>query len=186
VEWRFALGFATISQAVPSAQLRRQYLRREASVWSVVKSCRTCLSCLCRPPEHVLPCDHAICDTCICIFGARSQGAEYHFALASCPLCQRPLSVITRLLPPTKRPVLLVLDGGGVRGVITLGFLKALEKQIGGPQGLREAFDLTLGTSAGKWHSVLMPRKWLKSRSSCLSYRCRDCCRSHTPWYMCG
>lgn len=34
--------------------------------------------------------------------------------------------------------------------MVTLGFLKALEDQIGGSRGLREAFDLTVGTSAGK------------------------------------
>ncbi|EHA21850.1 hypothetical protein ASPNIDRAFT_134447, partial [Aspergillus niger ATCC 1015] len=66
-----------------------------------------------------------------------------------CRLCQAPFSFVVRLLPPTKRPILLVLDGGGIRGVITLGFLTALEEQLGGAQGLREAFDLAVGTSAG-------------------------------------
>jgi hypothetical protein len=84
------------------------------------------------------------------IFGKRGAGAEYHVELISCPACLERFSFTVRLLPPTKRPTILVLDGGGIRGVVTLGFLKALEDQIGGTRGLRDAFDLTLGTSAGK------------------------------------
>ncbi|KAH2268521.1 hypothetical protein KXW02_002538 [Aspergillus fumigatus] len=100
-------------------------------------------------PEHILPCEHAICDICVQIFGARSQGAEYHFELRSCPLCLARFSCIARVLPPTKWLTILTLDGGGVRGVVTLGFLAALEERIGGSRGLREAFDLNLGTSVG-------------------------------------
>ncbi|KAH1418733.1 hypothetical protein KXX32_008997 [Aspergillus fumigatus] len=100
-------------------------------------------------PEHILPCEHAICDICVQIFGARSQGAEYHFELRSCPLCLARFSCIARVLPPTKQLTILALDGGGVRGVVTLGFLAALEERIGGSRGLREAFDLNLGTSVG-------------------------------------
>ncbi|KAH2709095.1 hypothetical protein KXW29_006751, partial [Aspergillus fumigatus] len=80
---------------------------------------------------------------------ARSQGAEYHFKLRSCPLCLACFSCIAQVLPPTKRPTILTLDGGGVRGVVTLGFLTALEERISGSQGLREAFNLNLGTSVG-------------------------------------
>lgn len=36
-----------------------------------------------------------------------------------------------RYLPPTKRPNLLILDGGGIRGVITLAFLLELERRRG-------------------------------------------------------
>lgn len=42
--------------------------------------------------------------------------------------------------------------------MVTLGFLKALEDQIGRSRGLREVFDFTVGTSAGKkqvmWSSI--------------------------------
>lgn len=134
----------------PSAQIRRAVLQREVAVWAKVKSGHICLFCLLHPPEHVLPCGHTMCDTCVCIFGSQARGAEYHFKLSACPACFETFSLTVRLLPPTKRPTILVLDGGGIRGVITLGFLKALEEQIGGSRGLREAFDLTVGTSAGK------------------------------------
>ncbi|CBF87230.1 predicted protein [Aspergillus nidulans FGSC A4] len=76
--------------------------------------------------------------------------------MTSCPLCLKCFSLTVRLLPPTKRPTILVLDGGGIRGIITLGFLKALESQVVGVGGLREAFDLNVGTSAGldSWLNV--------------------------------
>jgi patatin-like phospholipase/acyl hydrolase len=63
------------------------------------------------------------------------------------------------MLPPTKHPSLLLFDGGGVRGVITLGFMLALEKSLGLKYPVQEHFDLVVGTSAGlqwpnsKWHS---------------------------------
>ncbi|ODM18136.1 hypothetical protein SI65_06007 [Aspergillus cristatus] len=148
LEAEFAFLFNALSTSA-SAQIRRAVLRREVAVWATVKSAHICLFCLRRPPEHVLPCGHAICDICVCIFGSRARGAEYHFDLSACPACFKTFSLTVRLLPPTKRPTILVLDGGGIRGVVTLGFLKALEEQIGGSRGLREAFDLTVGTSAG-------------------------------------
>jgi uncharacterized protein len=42
---------------------------------------------------------------------------------------------------------MLALDGGGIRGVLTLSFLKAIEQQIGKP--LCEYFDYIAGTSTG-------------------------------------
>jgi patatin-like phospholipase/acyl hydrolase len=54
-----------------------------------------------------------------------------------------------RQLPPTKRPIILSLDGGGVRGLIQLGLLCALEKRIGLPIALLP--DLCAGTSVGKY-----------------------------------
>lgn len=98
----------------------------------------------------MLPCGHATCDICVCIFSTRASGAEYHFNLPACPACLKRFSLTVWLLPPTKRPIILVLDGGEIRGVVTLGFLKALEDQLGGLRGLREAFHFTVGTSAGK------------------------------------
>ncbi|KAL4961379.1 patatin-like phospholipase family protein [Aspergillus stella-maris] len=149
VETRFVTLFSVMSPAISSSRIRRDSLRQDMSVWADVKTNQVCLLCLCRPPEHVLPCGHAICDICTCIFGVRGQGAEYHFDMTACPLCLKSFSLTVRLLPPTKRPTILVLDGGGVRGVITLGFLKALENQVVGLGGLREAFDLNVGTSVG-------------------------------------
>jgi predicted acylesterase/phospholipase RssA len=50
------------------------------------------------------------------------------------------------LLPPIRKRV-LSLDGGGAKGVYSLGFLSHLEKEVGKP--LNEHFDLIYGTSTG-------------------------------------
>ncbi|KAL5364260.1 hypothetical protein BJX96DRAFT_178817 [Aspergillus floccosus] len=149
LEGTFESFFATLSATRTSAQLRCEFIQGEKDTWSALESSRVCLFCLQRPPEHVLPCGHALCDTCVAIVGSRGPPAEYHFELAKCPLCFRSGSVVVRSLPPTRRPIILTLDGGGVRGVVTLGFLTALEARVGGSSGLREAVDLTVGTSAG-------------------------------------
>ncbi|KAI2839628.1 hypothetical protein CBS11350_7459 [Aspergillus niger] len=146
VEKEFASLHAQLSTTVQSVQIRKEVFRSQRSLWRDVTTNQVCLFCLRRPPEHMMPCRHTICDTCACIFGQRSRGAEYHFDLACCPLCLKQFSFVVRVLPPTKGPTILVLDGGGIRGVVTLGFLKALEEEIG---VLRGAFDLTVGTSAG-------------------------------------
>ena len=45
------------------------------------------------------------------------------------------------------RKKLLALDGGGIRGVLSLGVLRAIEKELGQPLG--EYFDYIAGTSTG-------------------------------------
>jgi patatin-like phospholipase/acyl hydrolase len=42
---------------------------------------------------------------------------------------------------------MLALDGGGIRGVMTLGILKGIEDQVGSP--LCNYFDYIAGTSTG-------------------------------------
>jgi hypothetical protein len=107
----------------------------------------------------MLPCKHAICDTCVVIFGKPSHLGDYHFEIAQCPICEERSDVTVRQLPPTKPPVILTLDGGGVRGLIQLGLLRALESRIGIP--IASLPDLCIGTSVGtyaEWPSLLL---WL-------------------------
>ncbi len=52
----------------------------------------------------------------------------------------------TRFEPKPKRKM-LALDGGGIRGVLTLSFLKRIEDLVGRP--LHEYFDYIAGTSTG-------------------------------------
>jgi hypothetical protein len=62
-----------------SASIRRTALNDFYRQWKGLYSTNTCFLCLCRSPEHMLPCHHAICDTCVVIFGFPSKTAEYHF-----------------------------------------------------------------------------------------------------------
>jgi hypothetical protein len=49
-------------------------------------------------------------------------------------------------IPPQNR-ALLCLDGGGIRGIMTIQILKALEEQAGAP--CHQVFDMVAGTSTG-------------------------------------
>ncbi|KAJ5346828.1 uncharacterized protein N7506_000081 [Penicillium brevicompactum] len=152
VSFRFVQSFGQLSSVRTSAAIRKETLHRLYRRWGGLHSTTTCLVCLCRPPEHMLPCKHAICDTCIVIFGNPSSLGEYHFEVAQCPICDERSNVTVRQLPPTKHPVILSLDGGGVRGLIQLGLLQALERRIGVP--IASLPDLCTGTSVGALSTI--------------------------------
>ncbi|KAF3006399.1 hypothetical protein E8E15_000051, partial [Penicillium rubens] len=145
VSSRFVHHFVQLSAVKTSAAIRKETLCRLYRQWGGLRSTTTCLVCLSRPPEHMLPCKHAICDTCVVIFGKSSRLRDYHFEIAQCPICEERSDVTVRQLPPTKPPVILTLDGGGVRGLIQLGLLRALESRIGIP--IASLPDLCIGTS---------------------------------------
>lgn len=132
-----------------SANVRRATLNDFYRKWQGLYSTNSCFLCLCRSPEHMLPCHHAICDTCAVIFGSPSKTAEYHFDILCCPVCSERSQLAIRQLPPTKSPVVFSLDGGGIRGIIQLGLLQALEKRLGNEVLLPQIVDLFTCTSAG-------------------------------------
>lgn len=136
-----------------SASIRRDALNTYYLQCYGLTSTTTCFYCLCRPPEHMLACRHAICDTCVVIFGTPNKSAEYHFDITKCALCHQASQLTIRQLPPTKRPLVLSLDGGGVRGIIQLGLLYALEKRLGHGMRISDIFDLSGGTSVGMCQS---------------------------------
>lgn len=123
--------------------------------WSMLRSTTTCLFCLFRGPERGLPCGHSVCDECTLIFGHDDPTAPYHFRITTCVLCSGSFCMAIRMLPPTKRPTILALDGGGIRAVIILEFLIALQRicgQGGGRHFLAEVFELAVGTSSGTYY----------------------------------
>lgn len=150
----FVDAFAHISPLRTSLKIRRDALMCFGTRWSDWSLPTACLFCLGRLAEHQLPCRHAICDTCVTIFGRPTRGVEYHRDLLQCPLCQKSFQLTVRQLPPTKRPVVITLDGGGIRGMITLGLLRALERRLAGAVAtLAEIPDLIAGTSVGTYRS---------------------------------
>lgn len=54
-----------------------------------------------------------------------------------------------RQLPPTKGAVVMTLDGGGIRGLVSLGLLRALERRLGGGMTIAQITDFIVGTSVG-------------------------------------
>lgn len=114
-----------------SAAIRRDCMERYHQQYGQSISSTVCLVCSFRPPEYMLPCRHSVCENCVTIFGKPSHLAEYHVELSRCPTCNDECGIVFRQLPPTKHPIILSLDGGGVRGIIQHGLLMVLEARLG-------------------------------------------------------
>ncbi|TGJ87061.1 hypothetical protein E0Z10_g1710 [Xylaria hypoxylon] len=111
-----------------------------------------CLCCLSNPPDHELSCGHIICLECAKDFGRSDDPLKV--IVDQCPMHDNLLRhQVTRqptvigVQPPHSGLRVLVLDGGGVRGIVELSVLRALEGRIGIP--LHRFFDLVVGTSTG-------------------------------------
>jgi hypothetical protein len=132
-----------------AAELHRANLKSHSLQWAQLKSNRTCLYCIRRSPEHVLNCGHAICDICVRIFGITQRSVESHFTLHLCVLCNRQISSTVVLKPATAGIRILSIDGGGVRSVVPLEFLRLIQDSLGLECPIQDFFDLAFGTSAG-------------------------------------
>jgi hypothetical protein len=135
-----------------AAALRQRSLERSSQHWQLLKSNINCLVCLQRTPDHLMACGHSICDICICIpvFSKPTKGREYHYDISTCPLCRSEICFQARTLPPTCRIRFLANDGGGSRGVVSLGFIEELRQALGLHYPVQENFDFSIGTSSGK------------------------------------
>ncbi|CAM1500480.1 Fc.00g096420.m01.CDS01 [Cosmosporella sp. VM-42] len=130
---------------------------------SELKSYATCICCAQRIPEIPLPCGHILCKTCIQAYGEdMGQGwVDMH----CCPLHPKETrwdiqgkSAHIRFKPQEAGVRLLCLDGllaadlissGGVRGIVELVILRAIEKKLGDHVPIQNFFDLIVGTSTG-------------------------------------
>lgn len=143
-----ALSAPVLAKTKSAKNIRKALTAEKAHLWALIKSGTTCLFCIARNAQSTLPCGHVICNTCVRIFGCRSRGAEY-FYLPSCILCLSHLDYTLRLKPPTANPRLLSIDGGGIKGVVALELLIALERALGPSQSFQDYFDMVIGTSSG-------------------------------------
>jgi hypothetical protein len=133
-----------------------QHMERITTLWPdfrSIKSSKTCLSCLMVSPDKVFDCGHSICNVCVRRLGVKSRNEKHTFDVANCILCGSIQSSRTfRLIPPTAGLRILCIDGGGIRGVIPLSFLRSFDsdlREFGCP--LQEYFDYVCGTSAGTY-----------------------------------
>lgn len=102
-------------------------------------------------PEKVVDCFHAYCDACIRTFALQKNIDTNTFQLLQCLFCSHSQSKTFSFIPPTAGVRILTVDGGGVRGIIPLTILKALEADLaylGCP--LQSHFDFVAGTSSGE------------------------------------
>jgi hypothetical protein len=148
----FRKTFAEMVQTgVTALETHRRIISQFDAHWRLIKSDSTCLACLRDRPSNGLPCGHVICESCAVDFGKQSDGDRCLYRLQTCPLCKSGLGdACIRVHPPTAGIGVLSIDGGGVRGIIPLAFLKRIEDSIGLPIPLQRFFRLALGTSSGK------------------------------------
>ncbi|KAI9789319.1 MAG: hypothetical protein M1816_006208 [Peltula sp. TS41687] len=114
----------------------------------------TCFGCLMAIPESPLACGHALCKSCINEHGDAANDLAVY--LKCCPLHpQEPFDWAIPLKPEFAGIRVLTLDGGGIRGIVELEVLRAIETRInvGRVGGCRipvqRFFDLIVGTSTG-------------------------------------
>ncbi|KAI1736759.1 FabD/lysophospholipase-like protein [Xylaria scruposa] len=112
----------------------------------------TCFSCLRELPEHALPCGHVLCLPCVRDYG--SKVSKTTIELEWCPLHSTDTKVWDPPWAVTVKPAhagvrVLCLDGGGVRGIVALQTLRAIERYLGPNLPIQYFFDLIVGTSTG-------------------------------------
>lgn len=141
----------------------------------------TCFCCLMDVPEHPLPCGHVLCTACIKAYGKQTK---YIVALASCPLhveatkWVRPASI--RFKPAGAGIRVLSLDGGGIRGIVQLEVLRAIEQSIGSHLPIQSFFDLIVGTGTGGLLGVAMSTQE-RTVESCIDMFYALCDHAFTP-----
>ncbi|KAF2096172.1 FabD/lysophospholipase-like protein [Rhizodiscina lignyota] len=129
-----------------------------------------CFCCLRGLPEHPLDCGHVLCTPCARTYSEldekkldeqeRSSESKdkNSIILHRCPLHSHTLEGYglwftepweIKLKPDLSGIRILSLDGGGVRGIVELEVLRALELYLGGRIPIQSFFDLIVGTSTG-------------------------------------
>ena len=148
--------------------IKQQFIARSRSHWRRRRTCasllcefepwlstltthRFCLACLHGTPEHKFPCGHIFCETCCAEMGQQWKTDPYLHRFSKCPLCMQPCDVRVRTKPPTAGMRVLSIDGGGIRAVIPIQFLRALDSALGLDIPVQEHFDFAYGTSSGKF-----------------------------------
>ncbi|OAL51396.1 FabD/lysophospholipase-like protein [Pyrenochaeta sp. DS3sAY3a] len=141
--------------------LARTHSKQLASVYEQLgpavqfRSNSTCLCCLINTPQHLLPCGHSLCSSCVRSYGiapAKSSGVSTVVSLTSCPLhpsTSWPDTHIVHFKPDHAGLRLLSLDGGGMRGIVELEVLGSIQNELGEDIPLQAFFDLIVGTSTG-------------------------------------
>jgi len=133
-----------------TAEIHRQVLKRFRQ-WNNIRSKELCLVCLRRTPQYDLPCGHCVCENCVIVFGKSSPQDPWLFNIDECFLCELPTPNTTiRVHQPTAGVSVLCFDGGGVRGMLPLLFLKLLQERINLPIPVQRFFKAVFGVSSGK------------------------------------
>jgi hypothetical protein len=90
-----------------------------------------------------------LCEECYKELGSCSDEDPHFYKIDVCPLCATSCESSLRVKPVTAGFRVLSIDGGGIRAVIPIQFLRALEQAIDLEMPVQEHFDLSFGTSSG-------------------------------------
>jgi hypothetical protein len=124
-------------------------LKTFKSTWKDLRSNTICLACMARKPEKSFDCHHSICETCTIIHGQASLDEPWIFTFNTCLLCEAPNQTRFFIKPYTAGIRCLSIEGGGVRGMLPLGFLIRLQNYLRLIMPVQEHFDISVGTSSG-------------------------------------
>ncbi|KAL5428661.1 hypothetical protein PMIN06_012794 [Paraphaeosphaeria minitans] len=142
--------FLTNSRHVKLGSEGRSELLSQFRPWLCrPKTHKSCLACMQSAPEHKFPCGHVLCEDCCKALGRHFDTDPHLYEFDYCPICELPCKVALRVRPVTAGFRVLSIDGGGIRAVIPIQFLRALEQTIGLDMPVQEHFDLSYGTSSG-------------------------------------
>ncbi|KAK5125943.1 hypothetical protein LTR85_011298 [Meristemomyces frigidus] len=176
------------TQAIPEERialdLHIEYLNQffeDVGPATAICSHATCFCCLMDVPEHPLPCGHVLCTACIKAYGKASKS---FVALPCCPLHRdatkwaKPATV--KFKPAGAGIRILSLDGGGIRGIVQLEVLRAIEQTLGGFLPVQTFFDLIVGTGTGGLLGVALSMQD-RTVDSCIDMFCALCDHAFTP-----
>lgn len=144
---------------VGATEAHRQLLAQCQEFMSQISSEDTCFSCNSRRPQYGLPCIHSVCQNCVLIFGTTSSEDSHLIHLNECLLCGADThGFCVRVKPDTASVRVLSFDGGGTRGLASLGFFQVLQDSVGLPYPVQRNFDVVYGTSSGKCRNLVISR----------------------------
>ncbi|CAK3752481.1 hypothetical protein DOTSEDRAFT_168601 [Lecanosticta acicola] len=148
---------------------------------SSICSHATCFCCLMDVPEHPLPCGHVLCTACIKAFGKQVKST---IVVPCCPLhfestrWARP--AVIKLKPSGAGVRILSLDGGGIRGIVQLEVLRAIEQTLASHLPVQSFFDLIVGTGTGGLVGLALTMND-RSIESCIDMFSAICEHAFTP-----
>ncbi|KAK2598082.1 hypothetical protein QQS21_005793 [Conoideocrella luteorostrata] len=112
-----------------------------------------CFWCIRNDATESLPCGHGICDACITAKGTPHATDSRVFDVPSCALHPERSSFQPSasflILPKDVGRRILTIDGGAVRGLVSLKILADIERRLGGDISVAALFDLIGGTGSG-------------------------------------
>ncbi|KAK8925538.1 Phospholipase A I [Metarhizium anisopliae] len=125
-----------------------------------------CYWCIRNDATEILPCGHGICDVCIAAKGTASSRDPRAFDIYMCNLHSEEVTfrpcVSFLLLPRDIGRRILSIDGGGVRGLVSLKILAAIERRMGGDVPISAFFDLIGGSGSGGLAALVLGLKGWK------------------------